>query len=149
MVRDIAEKHPGYYEAVLQLRNVDDKVLKFVADELVRIKLPVAKEKMVKNGRDYFLADNNLTKRLGKALQSKFGGELTVTATLHTKKKNKELYRLTVLFRQLHLSKDDIVEYQGEKWQVNVIGKEIFLKHSESGRKTRVKYKNMRELKKT
>ena len=148
MVRSLVGKHPSYFEAVLQLRDVTEKVIEYAEEEMFRVKLIVAKKLKVKNGWDYFTADNGQTLALGKRLQQKFGGELTKTSSLHTKKDNKELYRVTVLFRQTHFKKNDLVEYQGEEWKVQMMGKEIFLKHSKTGKKSRVKYKNMKEIKK-
>ena len=148
MVRTLTNKHPNYFEAVLQLREINDKVIDFVEEELVRTKLPVAKVEKVKNGYDYYLADNELTRALGKSLQKKFGGELKTTSSLHTKKDNKELYRVTILFRLPPFQKNDQVEYQGEEWVIKTMGKEVFLQHSKTGRKARVKYKDMNDIKK-
>ena len=147
MARSLEGKHPSYFEAVLQLRDVTKEVKEYVEEELVKVKLIVAKKVKIKNGWDYFTADNTLTIALGKRLQQKFGGELNTTSSLHTKKQGKELYRVTVLFRLPPFAKNDRVEYQGEEWQVNIMGKEIFLKHSKTGKKARVKYKDMKEVK--
>ena len=148
MVRTLEGKHPNYYEAILQLRDVEKEVKEYVEEELFRIKLPVAKQAKVKNGHDYYLADNGATLALGKRLQERFGGELTKTSSLHTKKDNKELYRVTVLFRQTPFAKNDIVEYQGEEWLVRAMGKDIFLQNKHTGKKIHLKYKNMKEIKK-
>tara|TARA_Y100000310_G_C20451794_1_gene701099 strand:- start:230 stop:679 length:450 start_codon:yes stop_codon:yes gene_type:complete len=148
MVRSLTGKHPGYYEAVLQLRDVSQDVIDFVEKEIVKNSLSIVKFKKVKNGYDYFLSDNNLTKALGKKLQHHFGGELNITASLHTKKKDKELYRLTVLFREIKFKKLDKVLYQGDEYVVKGINREILLQNSKNGKKVRVKYKDMKRIKK-
>jgi NMD protein affecting ribosome stability and mRNA decay len=148
MVRSIEGKHPNYFEAVLQLRDVTKEVVEYVEDEFVRTKLIVAKKIKLKNGFDYFLADNEQTRALGKRLQQKFGGEIKTTSSLQTKKDNKELYRVTVLFRLPPFAKNDFVEYQGEEWNISILGKEIHLQNSKTGKKSRVKYKDMKSVKK-
>ncbi len=148
MVRSLQGKHPNYFEAVLQLREVTQQIVDFVEEELRRTEHPIAKVTELKNGLDYYLADNELTRALGKKLQQKFGGELKVTASLHTKKDDKEKYRVTVLFRYPGFSKGDDVTYEGEEWTVEIMGKEIHLRHSTTNKKQRVKWKDMKNVKK-
>ena len=148
MARTLKGKHPNYFEAVLQLRDVNQEIVDFVEEELSRTKHPVSKVVKIKNGLDYYLADNELTRALGKKLQQKFGGELKVTASLHTKKDDKEKYRVTVLFRYPGFSKGDGVVYQGEEWNVEIMGKEIHLRHSTTNKKERVKWKDMKNIRK-
>lgn len=145
MVRSLAGKHPSYFEAILQLREVSDKVIDFVKNEVEKAKIPIAKEKKVKNGFDFYLADNQFTKSLGKKLQQKFGGQVLTTASLHTQKKGKDLYRVTVLFRGIDFKKGDKVSYQGEEYEVKAIGKDIFLIGK---KKVHVKWKDVKEIRK-
>ena len=146
MVRSIKGKHPQYYEAVLQLRSVTDEVIEFVKKEIVKI--PVAKMVKIKNGIDYYLADNDFTKALGKKLQQKFGGQQQVTASLFSKKDGKEIYRVTVLYRGVNFKKGDLVEYQGSEYTVKLLGKELMLQETKTGKKIHVKYKNTNRIKK-
>ena len=148
MVRSLEGKHPQYYEAILQLRDISTEVLDFVEQEIARKKIPVAKKIKVKNGYDYYLADNQFTKSLGKNLQERFGGQVRYTSTLHTKKDNKELYRGTVLFRLAPFKKNEVVMYDGEEWVIKSLGKEIMLQSPKSGKKERVKYKDMKNIRK-
>ena len=149
MVRSLEGKHPQYYEAILQLRDTLPEVLEFVEEEIARKKIPVAKKIKVKNGSDLYLADNQFTKSLGKKLQERFGGQVLYTSTLHTKKDNKELYRGTVLFRSAPFKKNDVVMYDGEEWVIKVLGKEIMLQNPRSGKKERVKYKDMKNIRRS
>jgi len=142
-----ANQRPEYFEAILQLRDCNQEVTDFVEEEIPRLKLTMAKFVKIKNGFDYYLSDNNLTKKLGKKLQEKFGGEYLITASLHTKKQGKELFRLTILFRQAKFQKGDKVNYQGETYEVKSMGKEIILQNDKAGKKVRVKYKDMNQIK--
>tara|TARA_Y100000310_G_C20637404_1_gene791944 strand:+ start:1401 stop:1850 length:450 start_codon:yes stop_codon:yes gene_type:complete len=148
MVRNLTGKHPSYFESILQLRDCSDEVYDFVEKEMNRTGLRIAKSVKVKNGYDYFTSDNGLTRALGKKLQQRFGGNLIETATLHTQKKDKQLFRVTVMFREAGFNKNDAVDYQGEEYKVKIMGKDIMLQHTKTGKKVHVKYNKMREIKK-
>ena len=143
MVRDLTGKHPEYYEATLQLREVTQELLDYVdASNLV-----IQKIVKVKNGFDYFLADNNQARAIGKKLQDRFGGKVVMTSSLHTKKDNKELYRVTVLFRQSGFKKGDEVIYHDEPYVVRAMGRDIYLQHSKTGKKVHVRFTEMKKIK--
>jgi NMD protein affecting ribosome stability and mRNA decay len=147
MARNLTGKHGAYFEAVLQLRDISPKVIDYAEDEIARVKLHVAKVIKLKNGFDYYLSDNSLARALGKRLQEKFGGEHTVTASLWGVKKDREVYRVTVLFRGIQFEAKDIVEYKKEQYVVKSLGKDIFLQNEKTGKKVHVRYKNMGEIK--
>ena len=146
MARDLTGKHPSYFESTLQLREVSEEVILFAEKLIAELKLQISKKVELKNGIDYLLTDNELTRKAGKRLQDHFGGELLVTATLHTKKDGKDLFRVTILFRPLHFKKGDIVEYQDEKYEVKSVTKDIFLQNIKTGKKLHLKYKEMRQI---
>ncbi len=148
MVRSLEGKHPLYYEAILQLREVSSKVIDFVEREIISAKMPLARKVEVKNGLDYYLADNSFTKGLGRKLQQQFGGEILTSASLHTQKDGKDMYRVTILFRGAGFGKNEQVEYKGEKYLVVVLGKEIILQDVKNGKKIHLKYKEMGKIKK-
>lgn len=147
MVRSIEGKHLGYFEAILQLRNVSSTMLDFVYAEIDRGKIHIAKEVESKNGLDIYLADDDFTKALGKKLQEQFGGEYKVTATLYSQKDGRDIYRLTVLFRAIPFQKGDTVEYKGIKYEVKILGKDIMLQAEKTGKKAHVKYREMQQIK--
>jgi nonsense-mediated mRNA decay protein 3 len=147
MARNLEGKHGSYYESILQLRDVSLEVVDFAEEEIGRLKMSVAKVIPLKNGLDYFLSDNTLTRRIGKNLQDKFGGRIEETSSLWGVKKDREVYRVTVLFRGVPFKKNDLVVYQGEEYDVKILGKDIMLKHLKTGKKVHVKYKDMREIK--
>ncbi len=148
MVKPIHGKHSEYYEAILQLRDVEDEVIDFVDDEIDRKNIPLAKIKKVTNGYDYYLGNSNLTKNLGKTLQEKYGGEFVVTATLFTRKEGKPVYRLTILFRAVPFKKGDQVEYHDEIYNVLMSGKKVMLQHVKTGKKMQLWHKDLGKVKK-
>tara|TARA_Y100000310_G_scaffold242934_1_gene247225 strand:- start:22658 stop:23104 length:447 start_codon:yes stop_codon:yes gene_type:complete len=145
MVRSLKGKHPNYYEAILQLRDISQTVLEYVDKQ--RDRVVVTKIVKVKNGYDYFLADNIQGRQLSRQLQARFGGEVLITSSLHTAKDSKELYRTTILFRESPFRKGDVVEYQGEEFVVKGLIKDIFLQNKKTGKKIHVKYKEMKRIK--
>ncbi len=147
MVRDITGKHPAYFEAILQLRDVSQEVVDFVESEFSRGKIPITQALEVKNGLDFYAADSQFTRSLGRRLQEKFGGELVLTASLYGVKKDREVYRVTVLFREASFKKGDMVEFKGDPCLVVVLGSEIILQQK-NGKKLHVKYREMGKIKK-
>ena len=140
-------KHSNYFEAILQLREVKPEVVEFTESAANKLKLEIVKKSKVRGGIDYHLDSNDKSRKLAKKIQLHFGGQVKITATLHTKKKNKELYRLTILFRQIPFSKNNLVDYQGEEWNVKSITKDILLQNIKTGKKVHVRYKDAREVK--
>ncbi len=148
MVRDLTDKHPNYYEATVQLRDVSQEVVNFVEEEINRAKIIVSKVEEVKTGLDYYLADVNQAKALGRLLQERFGGDFKMTSSIFGRKDGKEIYRVTILFREASFRKKDLVIYQGEEHQVIAMGKDIMLKNLKNHKKIHVKYKEMDQMKK-
>jgi len=147
MVKSLLGKHPEYYEAILQLRGINQAMIDFAEDEIEKSNIPVTKVKKVKNGFDYYLADKNFARNLGRKLQQEFGGQYLLTTSLVGKKKNNDLHRFTILFRALPFSKGDLVEYKGEEYVVRSVSKEILLQQNNTGKKERVKIKYMENIK--
>ncbi len=143
MVRTLTHQHPLYYEAILQLRDVSPAVVAFAEAEFLRYKISLAKRVQVQNGWDYYVADSRFTKALGKKLQQQFGGEQLTTASLYGQKEGKEIYRLTILFREAPFRKGDIVSYKGGEYTVQALGREITLQPRTGGKKIHRKYKEM------
>jgi NMD protein affecting ribosome stability and mRNA decay len=148
MARSMEGKHGSYFEATLQLRDVSQEVVDFAEDEIARLKMHVSDVIALKNGLDYKLSDNTLTRRIGRNLQAKFGGKTEETSSLWGMKKDREVYRVTVLFRGVPFKKNDIVDYQGEEYQIKFLGKDMMLQNTKTGKKIHVKYKDMKEIRK-
>lgn len=148
MVRSIKDKHPNYFEAILQLRDVKQEVHDFVAAEIKRQKIPVTKVKTLKTGTDLYLADGQFTKSLGRKLQQQFGGKVLNTASLFGQKKGKEIFRITVLFRGVPFKKGDVVDYNGDRYNVRSLGKDILLQDEKTGKKVHIDYKEIKQIQK-
>ena len=141
-------QHNDYFEAVFQLRDVTQEVIDFTENLIVKLGLRVAKVVKLKNGFDYYLSSNSLARDLGRKITDKYKGEYKITAKLHTKKKDKELFRLTFLFRQAQFSKGDVVEYKGDEYVIMLMAKDILLKDPKTGKKEHIKYNEINKIKK-
>lgn len=91
----------SYYEAIIQIRPADEKVLSFVRKQIEERGAFISKEERLKTGVDIYMSDQRFARALSKRLKIRFGGEVKLTRKLHTvsKKTGKNLYRVTVLFR--------------------------------------------------
>ena len=137
------QRHPDYFEGILQLRNVSQKVYDWVYDKIEQDgKARIAKEKIVKNGYDLYLSDQHYLQALGKKLKTKFAGERIVSQKLHTKEHmtQKKLYRVTVLFRQLPFRVGNIIETDDGAWKVLFVGNQARAQNIESGKKKMFKF---------
>ncbi len=148
MTRSMEGKHGSYFEAVLQLRDVSQEVIDFAEEEIGRLKMHVSDVIPLKNGLDYKLSDNTLTRRIGKSLQVRFGGKIEETSSLWGMKKDREVYRVTVLFRGVPFKKGEMVMYQDEEYQVKLLGKDVLIQQTKTGKKVHIKYKDIKEVKK-
>jgi nonsense-mediated mRNA decay protein 3 len=143
-------KPSNYYQGILQLRNIDQKVLDFVEETC--IKSPegkVSKVEKVKNGFDFYMVSNKFLRALGLRLKDNFPGELNITAKLHTRdhQSSKNLYRLTVLFRQYNINKGEIIVIKGEEHKIIGIKDKIILKNLESNKKKVIGFNEIKRLK--
>ncbi|MEK6845792.1 MAG: NMD3-related protein, partial [Nanoarchaeota archaeon] len=120
----------------------------FVLDGISRSGMRISKVTEHDNGVDLQLTDKNLTRNLGRMLQTKFGGECKISTSLYGQKDGKEIYRLTVLFRSFGLKKGDKVSYKGENYEIKLLGKDLLLQDPSSGKKIHVKYGEMGNFKK-
>ncbi len=103
----------GYYEAVIQIRGEEEKVEEITGEIRRRFKEDpkafILKEEEEREGRDFYVSNSKLAKKVIRELQNKYGGEIKETATLYTRKEGKDVYRMTYLLRLPQISKGDIV----------------------------------------
>lgn len=131
----------GYYQGILQLRDVDEEALNFVRNQ-VKKREDVAITKIVKfpNGVDLYITSQKFIRILGKKLKESFGGELKISSKLHTKSRHgKDLYRVNVLFRPLKYKAGDTVNVRGENVRLIRIGKKIFARDLKTGKKVTIR----------
>lgn len=149
MANSAESRHPDYYEAILQLRDCSKEAISFLRKEMSESGVSVAKIVEEKNGLDFYLADKRAAKSLGRKLREKFGGDYLITATLWGMKKDREVYRLTVLYRGINFKKGDKVEYLGEEHEVKLLlDNKLILQNLKTGGKKQVKYKELKGIKK-
>jgi NMD protein affecting ribosome stability and mRNA decay len=143
------EKLDNYYQGVLQLRDIKQNALDFV-EELLEEK-HLTKVRAVKNGYDFYIRDNSFLLRLGKQLKARFLGELTTTKKLHTRDNQtcKNVYRVTVLFRQYDIQKGDVYLINGEEYEVLGVGDKIRLKEKSTLKKKLFTFQQIKKLKGT
>lgn len=131
-------RHSEYFQGILQLRDIDQKVYDWVYDTIERDgKARIAKEKVVTNGYDLYLDENHYLLALGKKLKEKFAGEVVVSRRLHSRDRMtyRVLYRVTVLFRQLPFQVGDVIKTDDGEWKILHVGNQIRAQDLISGKK--------------
>ena len=135
---------PNYYQGILQLRNVNDEIMSFVRNQLKK-KGDVMITRTVKypDGLDMYITSQKFIRVLGKKLKESFGGELKVSAKLHTRnKQGKDLYRVNVLFRLLKYKKGDTVSIRGDTVRLIRVGRKIFARNLKTGKRMTIRGKD-------
>ena len=132
---------PDYYQGILQLRDVNEEILGFVQNQIKK-RSDVAITKTIKyaNGVDLYMTSQKFIRILGKKLKDSFGGELKISAKLHTRnKQGKDLYRVNVLFKLSKYKKGDIALVRGDEVRLIKIGKKIFESNLNSGERVTIR----------
>ncbi len=149
----------GYFEGVLQLREVDEEVIDYAVDEAKKQNqrgIFITKKLKVRNGFDIYLTKRGYIHELARELLNKFGGETKASKKLFSRDKlrSRDIYRINVLFRQSKFRKGDILNIDNELFKVRNIDKNITLINIKTGKKTLVipkylKVKAAEEVKET
>ena len=135
----------NYFQGILQLRDVNNEILSFVHNQIKkRSDIAVTKTVTFPNGIDLYITSQKFIRILGKKLKDRFGGELKISSKLHTRsKQGKDLYRVNVLFKLSKYKKGDIVFVRGDKLRLISIGKKIFARNSETGKKVTIRSRDL------
>ena len=114
-----------YFEAIFQLRNPRDEILKFIDNELREQKVLVACRRDCSQGMDFYLSSQHSAQNIGKKLQQKFGGELKITKRLFSRSRitSREIYRVTVYYRPFDFISGDVVKIDRKIIRIKNIGK--------------------------
>jgi len=147
MVRDVTDKRPEYFEAILQLREVSEEVFEYAQSELHKNGIHIAKIVPAENGYDLYTADSDFTKSLGRRIQERFGGEYKISPMLFGRKDSRQIYRLTILVRGVPFKRGDKVLYEGEEYIILMQGKEFMLQEIKTGKKIHLKYHESKRIK--
>jgi len=137
------------FNGVLQIRNPTKEVTEFVKtslDKSAKKGIFCIKEIKQKNGTDYKLTDGGFTRKIGRSLQTTFGGELIITARLVTRDKQsqKDLYRVTAMFKVPPFKKGDIVKYKGRDVKILNLEKKVYIEDVKSKKKEQIPYDKIR-----
>ena len=147
-IKKLKLSRPNYYQGILQLRNVNDEVISFVHNQIKkRGDVAMTKTARLPDGIDMYITSQKFIRILGKKLRESFGGELKVSAKLHTRnKQGKDLYRVNVLFRFLKYKKGDVVSVRGEQLRLISLGMKIFARNMKNGRRVRIRIEEFEKI---
>ncbi len=144
-----------YFEGILQLKNYDDEIIKFVIAQVSKVNdkgVFITNEKVRKNLVEYYITRKNFMHTLAKKLKKEFGGIVKKSENLHSfdKQESKNLYRLTVLVEFPELKKNDVFVFQGDLYKVTSLGKKITVlkidkNNTNKNRKTSFFYKDIKK----
>lgn len=119
-------KPSGYYEAILQLRKANEKVLDFIEESLESEKhkgVFISDERKTGEGVDYYVSSRRYCQALGKKLLQAFGGTLKINHRLYGVKNGREVYRTTVYFEPPEFSAGDVIRFGSRIVRIKQVGK--------------------------
>ena len=139
----------GYFEGILQLRDVDNEVVDYAVDEAEKQKqrgIFITKKLKVRNGFDIYLTKKGYIYELARELLNKFGGETKLSKKLFSRDKlrSKDIYRVNVLFRQSKFRKGDILKIDNELFKVKNIDRHLTVANIKTGKKTSLMPKHLK-----
>ncbi|MBW2971703.1 hypothetical protein KY359_01580 [Candidatus Woesearchaeota archaeon] len=125
-----SKKGTEYFEGTLQLRNATPEAMEYVKKDIAEHEgkgVHLTKETGRGGNIDFKLTSAKYIRALGKSLKQNFNGELTETARLFTrdKQRSKDVHRISVLFKMRSYSIGDIVESKGRKVRITTLGKKV------------------------
>ena len=101
----------NYFEAIIQLRGMDnftekqlDDLLQKIREEVYSASLKdpqvfISKEEKVRGGHDIYLGENAYARQLAQRLHDQYGGEFKWSSSIFGRKEGRDLYRHTYLVR--------------------------------------------------
>ena len=139
----------GYFEGILQLRNVSDEVVEYAVAEAKKQNqrgIFITKQLKVRNGFDIYLTKRGYIHELGRELLNKFGGETKASKKLFSRDKlrSRDIYRVNVLFRQSKFKKGDILNIDNELFKVKRIDRHLTVVNIKTGKKTSIMPKHLK-----
>jgi len=139
----------GYFEGILQLRDVDEEVVDYAVDGAMKQNqrgIFITKKLKVRNGFDIYLTKRGYIHELARELLNKFGGETKASKKLFSrdKQRSRDIYRINVLFRQSKFRKGDILNIDGELFKVKKIDRNLTVINIKTGKKTSIMPKHLK-----
>ena len=103
-MRSTRQSNRNYYEAIIQLRPENKKLLDFVINQIQinnKQDVFISQEYHKKYGTDLYISSRKFATLLGKRLKKSFKGELITSRTLWSRDRQsgKGIYRVTICFR--------------------------------------------------
>ncbi|MEE9601564.1 MAG: NMD3-related protein [Thermoplasmata archaeon] len=120
-----------YYEAIIQARAQQRSlteeevgaVRQLISERVHRDPgLFITREERVHGGINVYLSSNRAAKSITRELRRRLGGRLSSSPQLHTRRKGKDVYRVTYLLRLPGLAEGDTIELRGRIYQVLSLG---------------------------
>lgn len=93
------KKGANYYEAKIQIRPKNERVLKFIKSYCKTKNLFISKIVEEKYGYDVYLSAQKEARNLGNLLKRKFKGELTESKKIFGKRDGQDIFRATIVLR--------------------------------------------------
>ena len=143
--REPAARHGGYFEATVQIRNVDSALIDFVYARMADEDIHVSRELWHDHGVDFQIDSFRFAQKIGRELQQKFGGLIKTNARIFTRDRvtSKDVYRVTVLFKQFPHGKGEEFDFKGRTYKVISIGTDVFVEDVASKEKKRIMFKEL------
>jgi nonsense-mediated mRNA decay protein 3 len=107
----------------------------------------VSRIEPVQGGIDVRVSTNSFAKRLARDLAKAFGGAVGGSATLHTQREGREMYRSTYVVRIPSYREGDTIRWKGVRYRVEAIGDPVRLRDVDSGAIARVRVRDLRTAK--
>lgn len=132
-----------YFEGILQIRNQNKQVTDYIESKLKSKKkrgVFATKIEKIKSGIDFYLTDTKFIRTFAAELQNKFGGELKISAKLHTRDKqtSKEVFRVNALLRLPDYTIGDIVLVDKQPLRIAKMGKKPIAKNLVTKKQTTI-----------
>jgi len=130
-------RHESYFEATIQLRNVTKEVIDYVIKEIDDNGVVISREVEIENGMDFNVDNKTFARQLGKQLQNKFSGAVKMSASVFSRDKmsSKEIFRVTMLFKQFPLKIGEEFSYKGKQYKISALGYKLVAEDIESKKK--------------
>lgn len=94
------KKNSSYYEAVMQIRPKNNKLLNFIKQDLASDrKTFITKQEEKKFGYDLYITSKNYLQSVLPKIKKKFNTETKISTTLYGRKDGRNVYRITALIR--------------------------------------------------
>lgn len=129
---DCSRRYGGYFEAILQVRSDDERVLRIEGDRLLeRIEAAferyreeqrggayASKSERVRGGFDFYMGSQEVARLVARELADRYGAEYAESSKLVGKRDGRDLLRFTLLVRLPPYMPGDFILYDGRAYKV-------------------------------